>query len=248
MKFMKSIKRILLITVLSTATLTMSYGQAALIVLILGDKVATENFHLSMDGAFNLASLPGLEKGKIFLGANFGLGTHIKLSDKLYLKPEFKPLSQKGFAKVNALVGLPEGIEPVRTDIRLNYIEIPVLLQYNITKRLYISSGPQISFLTSGKQLSEATINGKDVTLRLDTKSLFNNIDFSVPVELGYSLTLSRKKTTTTLDINAFVRYCYGFTEVINDATLGSAHNSTIQLGISLPFIKSPEELATAKK
>lgn len=234
--------------ILSCATFAMSYGQAALIVLILGDKVATENFHLSMDGAFNLASLPGLEKGKIFLGANFGLGTHIKLSDKWYLKPEFKPLSQKGFAKVNALVGLPEGIEPSRTDIRLNYIDIPVLLQYNITNSLFISSGPQISFLTSAKQLSDATINGKDVTLRLDTKSLFNNIDFSVPVELGYSFTLSRKKSTTKVDINAYVRYSYGFTEVIKDATLGSASNSTIQLGISLPFIKSPEELASSKK
>jgi len=55
------------------------HGQAALIVLILGDKVATENFHLSIDGALNISNFTGLEPHETAVGVNFGLGVHIKL-------------------------------------------------------------------------------------------------------------------------------------------------------------------------
>jgi hypothetical protein len=221
--------------------MAIGYGQAAIIVLILGDKVATENFHLSIDGALNFASLQGLEDGNRLIGANFGLGTHIKLGEKWHLKPEFKPLSQKGCEDVEALVDLSESILPESTKIRLNYLDIPVLLQYNITDALFVSAGPQISFLLSGKQLSEGTFEGDDITLRLDTKTLFNTVDFSFPVEVGYSFTLSRKGNK--LDINTFARYSYGFTEVMKDPVNGSARNSVLQLGLSLPFIKTGQEL-----
>ena len=51
MKIKKSGQRLILVSLLSSFTMAISYGQAALIVLILGDKVATEQFHLSIDGA-----------------------------------------------------------------------------------------------------------------------------------------------------------------------------------------------------
>lgn len=82
MKNNKILQRIILISLLCTSAVSYSYGQAALIVLILGDKVATENFHLSIDGAINLSSFPGLAEGKMGGGLNFGLGTHIKLGEK----------------------------------------------------------------------------------------------------------------------------------------------------------------------
>ena len=40
---------------------TIVNAQAALIVLLVGDKVATEKFHLSVDAGLNIASLPGLK-------------------------------------------------------------------------------------------------------------------------------------------------------------------------------------------
>lgn len=247
MKIKKTGQRLILFTLLSTLTMTISYGQAALIVLILGDKVATEKFHLSIDGALNFASLPGLEKGKTFVGANFGLGTHIKLGNKFYLKPEFKPLSQKGAKATNSLVDMSGEIESVKNSIRLNYIDVPVLLQFNITPQLFVSAGPEISFLTSATQISEGTLNGKDITVRLDTKYLFNNIDFSFPVELGYTLHISTKKSTSKVMANIFARYNYGFTEVFKDPSLNSSKSSLFQFGVNFPFIKSAEELAAKK-
>ena len=245
---MKVPKRLLILFLISGITTAVSFCQAALIVLILGDRVATENFHLSIDGALNFPSLPGLETGKTFIGANFGLGTHIKLGNKWYLRPEFKPLSQKGAKGIKTLVPIPGDIETVKTNIRLNYIDVPVLLQYNITSNLFISAGPEISFLTAATQISEGTLNGKDVTVKLDTKYLFNNIDISFPVELGYTVHVSTKKSTTKVTANIFARYNYGFSEVFKDPETGSSKLSLFQIGANFPFIKSAEELAKNKK
>jgi len=92
MKNRKKGLRFLLICLLGIFTVTVSYGQAGLLVLILGDKVATENLFLSIDGALNISSLPGLDENKLIVGVNYGLGVHIRINDKWTLKPEFKPL------------------------------------------------------------------------------------------------------------------------------------------------------------
>lgn len=249
MKIRKLWQRLLLLSILSSFTMAVSYGQAALIVLILGDKVATEQFHLSIDGALNLSSLSGLEESKMGAGVNFGLGTHIKLGEKWHLKPEFKPLSRKKATSINTLTTVPPELTIDNSKVTLNYIDIPVLLQYNIAPSFYVSAGPQISFLTSAYQFSNGKLeDGNESTIKIDSKSLFNNIDFSFPVEAGYTLRLATKRSTSTMDINVFARYEYGFMEVFKDPEVGSSKVSLFQIGLSLPFIKTAEELAKSKK
>jgi Outer membrane protein beta-barrel domain len=246
MKIRKNLQKILILVILSGFTMTVSYGQAALIILILGDKVATEKFHLSMDGALNLTSFQNPGQGKSNLGINFGLGTHLKLGEKWNLQVEFKPLSQKGARSVNQIVLIPSEIEEGNTRLKLNYIDVPVMIQYNIVKKLSVAAGPQISFLTKVSQVTDGTISGGNVSIKQDTKSLYNNIDFSLPVELRYFISLHRKNTKVDVDI--FVRYSYGFKEIYKDPAVGSAHISAFQFGLSFPFIKTAEELAATKK
>jgi hypothetical protein len=249
MKMRKVLHRMLLVTLLSSIAWVVSYGQAALLVLILGDRVATENFHLSIDGALNIASLPNFENGKTNIGLNFGLGTHIKLGEKWHLKPEFKPLSQKGAIIIDPITALPPEIQSDKTKIRLNYIEIPVLLQYNISPGFFVSAGPQLSILSAAQQFTKGKISGgAETLLKIDIESYFNKYDVSFPVELGYSLHLSTKKSATKTDVNIFARYVYGLTDVFKDPAVGSSHNSTFQIGISLPFVKTPEEMAKTQK
>jgi hypothetical protein len=253
MKIRKLVQRLLLLSIFSSFTMAVSYGQAALIVLILGDKVATEQFHLSIDGALNLSSFTGLEESKMGAGVNFGLGTHIKLGEKWHLKPEFKPLSRKKATSINTITNVPgvEGGEFIikSSKVTLNYIDIPVFLQYNITPQFYVSAGPQISFLTSANQFSTGEKeDGTESTIKIDTRSLFNDIDLSFPVEAGYTLKLATKRSTSTMDVNVFARYEYGFMEVFKDPEVGSSKVSLFQVGLSLPFIKTAEELAKSKK
>ncbi len=248
MKTKKRGPRLLLMCLLGIFSMSVSYGQAALIVLILGDKVATEQFHLSIDGAINISALPGLDAGKTCGGVNFGLGTHIKLGDKWHLKPEFKPLSRKGAKSINPISSVPGEIEIDETKLKLNYLDIPVLLQYNITPKLFVSAGPQISILTGVNQISFGTkADGAETSVKIDTKSYFNKTNFSFPVEAGYTVSLATKRSTSKLDINIFARYEYGFIQVFKDPAVGSSNISLFQIGLSLPFIKTPEELTKTK-
>jgi hypothetical protein len=240
---LKKGRRLFMIFLFGTFTLSSSYGQAGLLVLILGDKVATENFYLSIDGALNISNLPGLDEYKTNFGVNYGLGVHIKLSDKFYLKPEFKPLSRKGATKVNPITSVPTGFTVDETKIKMNYLDFPILLQYNITPKLFISAGPQISFVTDVNQFMSGTQeNGLETTIKTNTTSYFNNMNFSFPVEAGYSFTLATKKSTTKLKVNVFARYEYGYMEIFKDPDVGSANVSLFQAGLSLPFIKSAVE------
>lgn len=249
MKIKKTSQRLLLLTLLSCFTAAISYGQAALIVLILGDKVATEEFHLSIDGAINLSSFTGIEGSKMGGGVNFGLGTHIKLGEKWHLKPEFKPLSRKKATSINPISSVPGELTIADSKVTLNYIDIPVLLQYNATPQLYFSAGPQVSFLTGASQFSNGDLeDGRESTIKIDTKSFFNSVDFSFPIEAGYTVHLATKRSSSTMDVNIFGRYEYGFLDVFKDPADGSSKISMFQIGLSLPFIKSAEELAKNKK
>jgi hypothetical protein len=246
---MKLQKRLLIIFLISGITTVVSYGQAALIVLILGDKVATEEFHLSIDGAINLSNFTGIEESKMGGGVNFGLGTHIKLGEKWHLKPEFKPLSRKKATSINPISAVPGELTITESKVTLNYIDIPVLLQYNVTPELYFSAGPQVSFLTGANQFSTGELEeGRESTIKIDTKSFFNSVDFSFPVEAGYTVHLATKRSTSKMDVNIFGRYEYGFLDVFKNPADGSSKISMFQIGLSLPFIKTAEELAAKKK
>jgi hypothetical protein len=246
---MKKTKRIILICLLSIITLSASYGQAGLLVLILGDKVATENFYLSIDGALNISTLPGLAEYQNIVGVNYGLGVHIKLGEKWFLKPEFKPLSRKGATKVLPITSVSESFTIDETKIKMNYIDFPILLQYNVTPKLFISAGPQISFVTDANQYVYGTQpDGLETTVKVTTKSFFNKTNFSFPVEAGYCFTLTNKKSTSKLNVNVFARYEYGFLEIFKDPAVGSANISLFQVGLSLPFIKSGEKKDKTEK
>jgi hypothetical protein len=240
---LKKGKRLLLILLFGIFTLSASYGQAGVLVLILGDKVATENFYLSIDGALNISTLPGLDEYKTSIGVNYGLGVHIKLSDKWFLKPEFKPLSRKGATKVNPITSVASDFTVDETKIKMNYIDFPILLQYNITPKLFVSAGPQISFVTDVNQYIYGTqADGLETTVKANTTSYFNKTNFSFPVEAGYSFTLTNKKSTSELKVNVFARYEYSFIEIFKDPAVGSANISLFQAGLSLPFIKKAEK------
>jgi hypothetical protein len=249
MKRTKSLQRLLLSCILGIFTMSVSYGQAGVLVLILGDKVATENFYLSIDGALNVSTLPGLDEYKTIVGVNYGLGVHIRLNDKWFLKPEFKPLSRKGATKINPITSASGDITIDETKIKMNYIDFPILVQYNITPRLYVSAGPQISFLTDANQyIYGSQPDGLETTVKIKTTSFINKTNLSFPVEAGYCFTLSTKKSSTKIRVNVFARYEYGFMEVFKDPEVGSANTSLFQFGLSLPFIKKAGESAEVKK
>ena len=151
----KKLFSLLLITTLSSGVVK---GQAALLVIIFGEKAATENFHFSLKAGLNYSMITNFDEGKNRTGFNFGLVNNIKLTEKFSLLPEFIALSPRGVQDIPTLsTGIPELDEllgnPEFTDRKLNYIDIPVLVKYHISKRWSISAGPQVSFLVSAEDI-----------------------------------------------------------------------------------------------
>jgi hypothetical protein len=210
-------------------------AQAALLVLIFGDRIATEKFHTSIDAGLNFSAMNGLDPSKMRHGLYFGLGTFLKLNDKWAFTPEFKPLSQRGVRQTNPIVEYSGMEEPVY-GILMNYIDVPLLVQYKLTRMLFVSAGPQISFLTSAKQDANGTVmvSGEEIEVIENRKDDFNPLYFSIPLEIGFSL----PEVIPGQGIDLKIRYNIGLNEVIKNEDYGSSTLNTWQVILSFPFIK----------
>ncbi len=235
---MKLFKVYLLLFVLEISFLGICSAQAGLLVLIFGDKVASEKFHLSLDAGFTVSDLPDLNQGSSGVGFYFGLGTYIKLNDQWSLAPEFKPLSP---VKINDLSNIFSGIDLQNqsTSIELNYIDVPILVQYAISNRFSFAAGPQISFLSSAKQVSVGKLStGENIEVKENLKKTMNGYNFQIPLQLSYSL--SKMRNGKGLDIK--VRYNIGFQDIFSKNDYYSSKTSIWQIFVSFPFINSSNE------
>ena len=228
-------KKIVLLLSFFVCSISIVNGQAALIVLLLGDKVATEKFHLSVDAGLNISSMPGLKQQQSSHGLYFGLGTFIKLNEKWALTPEFKPLSPRGANQVAPMRDYSSTVSSASYSFALNYIDVPVLVQYKLNEKLFASAGPQISFLTSATQVAAGNIPaGTTVDIKEKMKSNFSGTYFSFPIEAGYHVSDARKGKGMDLKI----RYAFGLSNMIAAGNYGSSNRSTFQVFLSFPFIK----------
>lgn len=234
----KKLSLLLIVSLISGSLITKNCSaQAALVAMIFGDKVATENFHTSLDVGMNFSDLPGLDKGTYKHGFYFGLGTFIRMNEKWALTPEVKPLSKRGARKVSPIRAYTEIIDP-RYDIILDYIDVPVLVQYRIMPRFFVSAGPQISFLTKARQsTAEKSANANEANKVLvleDFTNSFNGLYFSIPLEIGYSI----HDISNDQDMDIKIRYCIGLNEVIANEAYASSNISSFQVMLSFPFVK----------
>jgi hypothetical protein len=134
-------------------------------------------------------------------GFHVGLLGHIHLSKHMALQPEIV-YSRQG-AEYNAI--LPNTI------YKLDYINVPVILQYMFENGFRIQAGPQIGFL----------VNAKSGTV--DYKNNLKSVDFGLGAGLSYL------HTASGLGVDA--RYNFGLSN-INDVGTVKSTNNGFQLGL----------------
>ncbi len=224
-------------------------GQAALLVLLFGDDVASENFYFSLKLGGNLSTLSGIMDSKSALGLNFGLAGNIKLAGEFYLVPEFMPLSPKGAKNIpfrpTGNADLDQVIQPTTsTAMQLNYIDIPIVAKYYVTKDLGIEAGPQISILTSAVDVYRGKIKeDDDLVFENNVKSSLNPIDVGAVAGITYSLWDARGGKGLYLH----ARYAFGLMDIVKENPGDAIKNSVFQFAISFPFINPPVQQETAK-
>jgi hypothetical protein len=116
----------------------------------------------------------------------------------------------------------------VSTTTKLDYLSLPIMLQYNLPSNLYLEVGPEFSYMLSANQ-SLNTIITPSTNINMDYLNRFN-----VGAGVGAGL-----KINENLGINA--RYTFGLTGIgkdgnVTDYFLSNSKNNNLQVGLDFNF------------
>lgn len=180
----------------------------ALLTVISVGTVQAQHVNVGIKGGLNAYNLSNDNGGEYDtkLGAHVGLLGHIHLSRQFGLQPEL----------VFSMQGANSTVDDSK--LNLNYVNVPLLVQYMFDNGFRIQAGPQIGFLMSAK-----ADNGSSV----DVKDSFNNLD------LGLSFGASYVQPSTGFGID--VRYNYGMSDII-ESSLVETYNRGFQVGVFYLF------------
>src|SRR5665647_2457764 len=102
------------------------------------------------------------------IGFNFGLLGHIHLNNHFAIQPEI----------VYSAQGAKQTVDNGTNKLNLDYINVPVLLQYMFDNGLRLQAGPQVGFLVSAKS--------KTGNNSIDVKNDLKPIDFGASIGASY--------------------------------------------------------------
>ena len=164
--------------------------------------------------------IPGVTpEPSAFTGAHAGIMAEIPLEGNFIFRPEIN-FTQKGFVVseniTDNLFGLPLPVGG-KAETRLNYVEIPLLLQYrfgNEKAGFYVNGGPSVSYLASGRiqPFARVIVDVRLPSIDLDLSSdTYNRFEFSGMAGAGGDVSFGPGKAFPD------IRYSYGFTNTLND-------------------------------
>lgn len=172
--------------------------------LLLATALFAQDPKYGLKAGINFATVTGLG-GELKPGFNGGVLAHLHVTPAFSLQPEVMYSNQgTKYSSTNKLL--------------LNYINVPVLLQYNFDNGFRLQGGPQIGFIIEAKN--------KTGNVETDVASAYKTVDFSIPVGfsyLGYS------------GFGVDMRYNIGVTNVKKNAAM-NYRNSVLQLGLFYLF------------
>ncbi|MBC8109449.1 MAG: PorT family protein [Verrucomicrobia bacterium] len=164
-----------------------------------------------------------LDDKDVRTGFNAGVYGRFVLAEGIALQPELLYSTRGGESTYNGFGG-------GRATLKLDYIEVPVLVVVNVVPFLNIHVGPYVGFLASAKATNVNEDNVFNFEDELD-KDSFENVDFGIAGGVG-------------VDINKFhigARYNYGLRDIGKDKTfsvtsysLRDQRNSAVQLYVGI--------------
>ncbi|WP_281233894.1 porin family protein [Flavobacterium gelatinilyticum] len=166
--------------------------------------VKAQEIKFGVKGGLNFSTITGDDTEGInyVTSYNIGVVSEIPLSEKFSFQPEAL-YSRQGYTFDDDIVAL-------------NYVNVPLMGKYYVTKGFSVEAGPQIGFLVSAKN---------DKT---DVKDSFNTFDFGVNFGLGY-------KFENGLNFSA--RYNLGLTDINNiEDYSGKNKNGIFQVSVGYFF------------
>ncbi len=174
-----------------------------------------QNVAIGIKVGANLTKITGKAfKEEFQLGYNAGTFAEISLNKNFGIQPEVL-FNQVNTKKASGIDSVFNGWQQNTTDIKLNYLTIPILFRYNVNKLLSINLGPQYGILLN-----------KNESLWSNGKEAVKSGEFSM---IG-GLTVNIKS------IRAFGRYIIGLSSINDIQNADSWKSQQIQLGVGFKF------------
>ena len=168
-----------------------------------------QHTNFGIKAGYNAASVQITNSNDYDSKSGFHIGglAHIHLTKYFAVQPEITYSTQGG--------------ETGNTKLKLNYVNIPVLLQYMVENGLRLQTGPQIGFLVTAKQ--------KIGNVEVDIDDAYDAVDISWALGAGYLF-------SSGIGIDA--RYNVGLNNISDNETF-KAKNRVFQIGLFYQF-KNP--------
>src|SRR5450631_3214432 len=170
--------------------------------------VTAQQPHFGIKGGVNISNLHfnfndnTTTDGKV--GVNLGVLAHIHASRTWAIQPEL----------LYSLEGATDNVGNSKVNYNLNYLNIPVLLQYMFDNGFRLEGGPQVGFLLNAKTKSgDVAVNNTS----------FQSTAVSIPLGVGYL-------TSSGWGLDA--RYAFGLSNINDNKNGPTIQSNVFQLGI----------------
>lgn len=207
-------KLILGIAMVST---TLAFAQTA------KPTTSSSSVRFGVKAGMNVSSLSkdeGLDDQKSKIGFNAGVFASIPVAESFTVQPEVLYSQYGSKANFNEL-GTKFSVAT-----NLDYITVPVMLQYNFVPNFYVEAGPEFGLLVSAKEKVKNESNGASVTSD-NYKDDLNTFNFGVGIGAGYYF---------TDNIGVTARYVAGATDIFKENNGDAVRNNTFQVGLAYKF------------
>jgi len=187
------------------------YLSFALASLMMIGTVSAQHANFGIKGGLNVYNVKDDNESNYDskTGLHVGLFAHMHLNKQWALQPELLYSGQ----------GAKFTTSGTESKLKLDYINIPLMLQYMFDNGFRIEAGPQVGFLVGAK----TETNGTNV----DVKDQLKGADFGLGLGLGYI------HVPTGFGVDA--RYNFGLSN-ITEADNNKAMNRGFQLGVFYQF------------
>jgi len=173
---------------------------------------SSEKFGIGVKGGLNVYNINNDDNTDYNsrVGFHAGLLGHLHLAPQLALQPEV----------VYSQQGVKYNVGNVETRLNLDYINVPLMVQYMFDNGFRLQAGPQVGFLLGAKSKFGST--------EIDVKDQLNTVDFGIGAGIGYV------HPPSGFGVDA--RYNLGLSNMNENSAAGKSYNRGFQLGVFYLF------------
>lgn len=136
--------------------------------------VAQQEVKFGPKAGVNIANLSGMDDAEMKIGFHVGAVAEIKFNEKFSIQPEVVYSAQGAKGTTVTPLGT------IESEIKNDYINVPIMAKYYIVEGFSAELGPQVGFLMKSE--------GKVGDNTMDSKDFYKSVDFGLGVGLAYDL------------------------------------------------------------